>query len=140
VVDLRPKPRAKPREPWGPPPAPPKTKWKRNSLDRDAVAALKKETIKAREEKARAESMNVTRQDAFAPDRDAKAPARGGKQLWALDSVKALAPATEKAKKRSSVFKSAYKSLKRAAGIPSKKDKAAAKAKRKERERELAAA
>jgi hypothetical protein len=140
VVDLRPKPRAKPREPWGPPPAPPKTKWKRNSLDRDAVAALKKETIKAREEKARAESMNVTRQDAFAPDRDAKAPARGGKQLWALDSVKALAPATEKAKKRSSVFKSAYKSLKRAAGIPSKKDKAAAKAKRKERERERAAA
>lgn len=140
VVDLRPKPRAKPREPWGPPPAPPKTKWKRNSLDRDAVAALKKETIKAREEeeKARAESMNVTvtRQDAFAPDRDANAPARGGKQLWALDSVKALAPATEKAKKRSSVFKSAYKSLKRAAGIPSKKDKAAAKAKRKERERE----
>ena len=139
VVDLRPKPRAKPREPWGPPPAPPKTKWKRNSLDRDAVAALKKETVKAREEeeKARAESINVTRQDAFAPDRDAKAPARGGKQLWALDSVKALAPATEKAKKRSSVFKSAYKSLKRAAGIPSKKDKAAAKAKRKEREREL---
>lgn len=138
VVDLRPKPRAKPREPWGPPPAPPKTKWKRNSLDRDAVAALKKETIKAREEeeKARAESMHVTRQDAFAPDRDANAPARGGKQLWALDSVKALAPATEKAKKRSSVFKSAYKSLKRAAGIPSKKDKAAAKAKRKERERE----
>ena len=140
VVDLRPKPRAKPREPWGPPPAPPKTKWKRNSLDRDAVAALKKETIKAREEKARAEPMNLTRQNAFAPDRDAKAPARGGKQLRALDSVKAPAPATEKAKKRSSVFKSAYKSLKRAAGIPSKKDKAAAKAKRKEREQERAAA
>ena len=66
-------------EPWSPPPPPPKTKWKRNSLDRDAVAALKKETIKAREEKARAEPMNLTRQNAFAPDRDAKAPARGGK-------------------------------------------------------------
>ena len=141
VVDLRPKPRAKPREPWGPPPAPPKTKWKRNSLDRDAVAALNKETIKAREEKARAEPMHLTRQNAFAPDRDAKAPARGGKQLRAPDGVEDLAPpATEKAKKRSSVFKSAYKSLKRAAGIPSKKDKAAAKAKRKEREQERAAA
>ena len=61
-----------------PPPRAPKTKWKRNSLDRDAVAALKKETIKAREEKARAEPMNLTRQNAFAPDRDAKAPARAG--------------------------------------------------------------
>ena len=104
------------------------------------MAALKKETIKAREEKARAEPMNLTRQNAFAPDRDAKGAARGGKQLRALDSVKAPAPATEEAKKRSSVFKSAYKSLKRAAGIPSKKDKAAAKAKRKEREQERAAA
>ena len=105
------------------------------------MAALNKETIKAREEKARAEPMHLTRQNAFAPDRDAKAPARGGKQLRAPDGVEDLAaPATEKAKKRSSVFKSAYKSLKRAAGIPSKKDKAAAKAKRKERERERAAA
>jgi hypothetical protein len=40
------------------------------------------------------------------------------------------------------VFKSAYKSLKRAAGIPSKKEKAAAKqaAKQAAREREKAAA
>jgi len=36
------------------------------------------------------------------------------------------------------VFKSAYKSLKRAAGIPSKKDKAAAKAKRDEEARAAA--
>ena len=75
-----------------------------------------------REEKARAEPMNYTRQDAFPPDRDAKAPSRSGKQLWALDSVKDLAPT---ATKKRSMFMSAYKSLKRAAGIPSKKDRPA---------------
>ena len=75
-----------------------------------------------REEKARAEPMNYARQDAFPPDRDAKAPSRSGKQLWALDSVKDLAPT---ATKKRSMFMSAYKSLKRAAGIPSKKDRPA---------------
>ena len=75
-----------------------------------------------REEKARAEPMHYARQDAFPPDRDAKAPSRSGKQLWALDSVKDLAPT---ATKKRSMFMSAYKSLKRAAGIPSKKDRPA---------------
>jgi hypothetical protein len=51
-------------------------------------------------------------------------PARSGKQLWALDSVKELAPT---ATKKRSMFMSAYKSLKRAAGIPSKKDRPAEK-------------
>ena len=54
-------------------------------------------------------------------------PSRGGKQLWALDSVTTLAPA---ATKKRSMFMSAYKSLKRAAGIPSKKAKSAEKAKK----------
>jgi hypothetical protein len=51
-------------------------------------------------------------------------PSRSGKQLWALDSVKELAPT---ATKKRSMFMSAYKSLKRAAGIPSKKDRPAEK-------------
>ena len=52
----------------------------------------------------------------------ASTPSRSGKQLWALDSVKNLAPT---ATKKRSMFMSAYKSLKRAAGIPSKKDRPA---------------
>jgi len=54
----------------------------------------------------------------------ASTPSRSGKQLWALDSVKELAPT---ATKKRSMFMSAYKSLKRAAGIPSKKDRPAEK-------------
>ena len=98
-------------------------------LNRPSLAALASAgafappgAASTREEKARAEPMNYTRQDAFPPDRDAKAPSRSGKQLWALDSVKDLAPT---ATKKRSMFMSAYKSLKRAAGIPSKKDRPA---------------
>ena len=54
----------------------------------------------------------------------ASTPSRSGKQLWALESVKELAPT---ATKKRSMFMSAYKSLKRAAGIPSKKDRPAEK-------------
>ena len=45
---------------------------------------------------------------------------RSGKNLWALESVKDLAPVTTK---KRSMFMTAYKSMKRAAGIPSKKNK-----------------
>ena len=97
-----------------------------SKLNRPSLAALASAgapgAASTREEKARAEPMNYTRQDAFPPDRDAKAPSRSGKQLWALDSVKDLAPT---ATKKRSMFMSAYKSLKRAAGIPSKKDRPA---------------
>ena len=158
VVDLRPKPRAKPREPWGPPPAPPKTKWKRNSLDREAVAALREE--KARE-KARASSPSspgpgpepsvsmdanvltsptsprsgTKKKKGASSSADANAAAEGA----FVDAAEGeFAPAGKQ--KKPSVFKSAYKSLKRAAGIPSKKERAAAKqaAKQAAREKEKA--
>ena len=159
TVDLRPKPRAKPREPWGPPPAPPKTKWKRNSLDREAVAALRKET-RAREGtksptdpaarsgdavptgSRRAASPPRASPTASRADARRASLARGGRSPGAPDGVEALAPPPAARAKKRSVFKSAYKSLKRAAGIPSKKEKAAAKqaAKQAAREREKAAA
>ena len=155
TVDLRPKPRAKPREPWGPPPAPPKTKWKRNSLDREAVAALRKET-RAREGtksptdpaarsgdavptgSRRAASPPRASPTASRADARRASSARGGRSPGAPDGVEALAPPPAARAKKRSVFKSAYKSLKRAAGIPSKKDKAAAKAKRDEEARAAA--
>ncbi len=166
VVDLRPKPRAKPREPWGPPPAPPKTKWKRNSLDREAVAALREEKAK---EKARASSpsspgpgpepsvsmdANVLTQTSprsgkkkkqeasSSADANKSAPSSPRRAAAEGDFVEAAPARAPGKEKKRSVFKSAYKSLKRAAGIPSKKEKAAAKqaAKQAAREREKAAA
>ena len=117
-----PKPRAKGRASRGVPPRAPKTKWKRNSLDRDAVAALNKETIKAREEKARAEPMHLTRQNAFAPDRDAQTAGgitgRGSGRRTAFGlaagAVWQVATLCSRARRRRS---------KRAAGIPSRRTK-----------------
>ena len=151
AVDLRPKPRAKPREPWGSPPAPLKTKWKRNSLDREALAALNRET-RAREGLARAGAADPSAavsndaRRAWSPpralptvgervSRARPASARGGKPVGAPDGVEAPAPA--KAKKRS-MFERAYKTLTCASGIPSKRDKAAAETKRDENERAAA--
>ena len=74
-----------------------------------------------REEKARAEPLNYTRQDAFPPDRDAKAPSRSGKSSgrWTASRI------SRRRRQRSGRCSCAYKSLKRAAGIPSKKDRPA---------------
>ena len=46
IPKIKPKPKPKPRQPWGPPPAPPKSKWKRNSLSRHALAELMKKVKK----------------------------------------------------------------------------------------------
>ena len=46
---------------------------------------------------------------------------RSGKQLWGLESVQAVVAAPNPAKQQRSLFMSAYKSMKRAAGIKSRK-------------------